>query len=164
MDDFTDLAGKLKARLGGIPAERIVFVGVGNRFRGDDAAGPAIVDLLAGHVPHVIDAGPAPENVTGSIKRLKPGAIVFVDALILGDQPPGTPAIAEIGDIRHVGESTHALSLDVVMEYLKTETGADVFMIGVQPGHIADGEGLSPGMEGQLRRLATAILRSIGKP
>ena len=162
MGPMAGLESELKARLRGVAPGSVVFVGVGNRFRGDDAIGPAVIDLLAGQALHAIDAGPAPENVTGAIKKLKPGAIVFVDALIRGDLPPGTPAIAEIGDIRHAGESTHALSLDVVMEYLKTETGADVFMIGVEPRRIADGEGLSPGMEEQLGRLAAAILRSIG--
>jgi hydrogenase 3 maturation protease len=164
MDDFARLESGLKARLGEIPPDNIVFVGVGNRFRGDDATGPLIIDMIADHVPNAIDAGPAPENVTGAIKRLKPKAIVFVDALIFGDRAPGTPAIVEIDEVRHLGESTHTLSLDVVMEYLQIETGADVFMIGVQPQRIADGEGLSPGMRDHLQRLAAVIVEAIGTP
>jgi hydrogenase 3 maturation protease len=67
MDHFEELEGKLKARIGDLPPEKIVFVGVGNRFRGDDAAGPVIIDMLADRVPHAIDAGPSPENATGAI-------------------------------------------------------------------------------------------------
>jgi hydrogenase 3 maturation protease len=160
VDYFEELERKLKARIGGMPVENIVFVGVGNRSRGDDAIGPMIIDLLAGHVPHTIDAGPSPENVTGMIKKLKPKAIVFIDALIFKDLPPGTPQIVEIEDIRHLSESTHTLSLDVVMEYLKMETGADAFMIGVQPGRIADGEGLSPGMQDSVEKITASICRS----
>jgi hydrogenase 3 maturation protease len=153
VDYFEELERKLKTRLDGIPAERIVFVGVGNRSRGDDAIGPMIIDMLAESVPHAIDAGPSPENFTGAIKKLKPAVIVIIDALIFKDLPPGAPQIVEIDEIRHLGESTHTLSLDVVMEYLKMETGADVFMIGVQPGRIADGEGLSQGIEEAIKKL-----------
>jgi hydrogenase 3 maturation protease len=161
VDFFKELQRKLKARIGGTPAERIVFVGVGNRSRGDDAIGPLAIDRLAGRVPHAIDAGPAPENVTGAIKKLKPAAIVLIDALIFKDLQPGTPQIVEIDDIRHLGDSTHTLSLDMVMEYLKMETGADVFMIGVQPERIADGEGLSPGLQDSPEKIASSIYRSV---
>jgi hydrogenase 3 maturation protease len=162
MDYFSLLKQKLRARIGKLSPDRIVFVGVGNRMRGDDAIGPLVIDFLSGKVPHAIDAGPTPENVTGAIKKLQSDAIVFVDALIFRDLPPGTPEIVEIDDVEHLRESTHTLSLDVVMEYLKMETGADVFMIGVQPGRIADHEGLSQGMEVKLDRLASVILEAIG--
>jgi len=55
----------------------VVFVGVGNRMRGDDAIGPALIDLIKGRVPHAIDADGAPENVTSAIRRLEPAVIVF---------------------------------------------------------------------------------------
>lgn len=161
MDHYEELERKLKARIGGMPADRIVFVGVGNRSRGDDAIGPLVIDTLARHVHHALDAGPSPENITGAIKKLKPQAIVLIDALIFQDLPPGTPQILEIDDIRHSGESTHTLSLDVVMEYLKMETGADVFMIGVQPARIADVEGLSPGIDKSIEKIATSISSSV---
>ncbi len=160
MDYFERLGQELKARIGKIQVDKVVFIGVGNRYRGDDAIGPIIIDMLEGQVPHAIDAGPSPENVTSAIKKLKPELIVFIDALIFKDLPPGTPQIVEIDDIRHLGESTHTLSLDVVMEYLKIETTADVFMIGVQPGRIADGEGLSGGIEERLQKLASVIRES----
>jgi hydrogenase 3 maturation protease len=161
MDYFQELEDRLESRIGSIPPEKIVFVGVGNRFRGDDAVGPLVIDKLSGRVPHAIDAGPSPENVTGAIKKLKPEKIVFIDALVFKDLPPGTPQIVEIDDIAHMGQTSHVLSLDVVMEYLKLETGADVFMIGVQPGYIADREGLSPGIGESLEKLAFAVLKAI---
>jgi len=161
VNHFGELERKLKARIGGTPADRVVFAGVGNRSRGDDAIGPLVIDRLAGRVPHAIDAGPAPENVTGAIKKLKPAVVAFIDALIFKDLPPGTPRIVEIDDIRHLGESTHTLSLDVVMEYLKMETGADVFMIGVQPGRISDVEGLSPGIQDAIEKIAGGIRDSL---
>ncbi|WP_424357955.1 hydrogenase 3 maturation endopeptidase HyCI [Methanocella sp. MCL-LM] len=150
----------LKARLKGIPADQIVFVGIGNRYRGDDAAGPAIIDLLAEKVPHTIDAGSAPENVTGAIKKLKPKAIVLIDALIFKDAPPGSAFVVESDEIAQKGFS-HTLSLDFVMDYLRQETGADVFLIGVQPGHIEDMEGLSAGMQEALEKITASLLGAI---
>jgi hydrogenase 3 maturation protease len=161
LDRFKELERKLDTRIGSLPPDKIVFVGVGNRSRGDDAVGPMLVDMLADLAPHAIDAGPSPENVTGAIKKLKPSAIVFIDALLFKDLPPGIPQIVEIDDIRHLGESTHTLSLDVIMEYLKTETGADVFMIGVQPVRIKEGEGLSHGIEESLEEIAAAIRHAL---
>lgn len=161
LDRFKELERKLEARIGSLPPDKIVFVGVGNRSRGDDAVGPMLVDMLADYVPHAIDAGPSPENVTGAIKKLKPAAIVLIDALLFKDLAPGIPQIVEIDDIRHLGESTHTLSLDVIMEYLKTETGADVFMIGVQPARIKEGEGLSHGIEESLEEIVAAIMHAI---
>jgi hydrogenase 3 maturation protease len=154
------LAEALRARLKGIPADRIVFVGVGNRLRGDDAIGPEVVDLLSGTVPHTMDAGSAPENVTGAIKKLKPKAIVLIDALIFKDATPGSAFLVESDEIAQKGFS-HTLSLDVVMDYLREETGADVFLIGVQPGHIGDREGLSSGLGDKLKQLSSAILFAI---
>jgi hydrogenase 3 maturation protease len=161
VDYYEELERGLKARLGGIPADSIVFVGVGNRSRGDDAIGPLVIDFLQERVPHAFDVGPSPENATGTIKKLKPKVIVFIDALIFKDLPPGAPQMAEIDDIRHLGESTHTLSLDVVMEYLKMETGADVFMIGVQPGRIANGEGLTVGMQDATEKIAKSIINAV---
>ncbi len=158
MDYLEELGLKLKARIGGLPPGKVVFVGVGNRSRGDDAIGPRVIDRLASHVPHAIDAGPAPENATSAIKRLKPKAIVFVDALIFKDLPPGAPGVAEIDEVRHLGASAHTLSLDVVMEYLKAETGADVFVIGVQPGVIGDVEGTTPEVDVSIVKIAAVII------
>ena len=155
---MSDLEPALAERLKGITADRIVFVGVGNRFRGDDAIGPMVIDLLAGKVSHAIDAGSAPENVTGVIKRLKPKAIVFIDALIFKDASPGSAFIVESNEISQKGFS-HTLSLDFVMDYLREETGSDVFLIGVQPGYIDDKEELSPGIDNRLQELRTIILK-----
>ncbi|HUL61622.1 MAG TPA: hydrogenase maturation protease [Methanocella sp.] len=158
MDYLEELGLELEARIGGLPPGKVVFVGVGNRSRGDDAIGPGVIDRLASHVPHAIDAGPAPENATSAIKKLKPEAIVFIDALIFEDLPPGAPALVEIDEVRHLGASAHTLSLDVVMEYLKAETGADVFVIGVQPGLIGDTEGTTPEAAASIVKIAAVII------
>ncbi len=158
--DLEALKKALISRLRGISPERIVFVGVGNRLRGDDAIGPAIVDALKGRVPHAIDAGIAPENYTGMIKRLRPLAIIFIDALDFGGVP-GSVALIESWEIQRYGASTHGLSLEVAMDYLREETGADVFLIGVQPERIGEGEGLSPSIVKHIKKLAAMLIKAI---
>lgn len=164
MDGNYEALGKeLEKRLRGISPEKVVFVGVGNRLRGDDALGPALVDRLKGQVPHLVDADGAPENVTSAIKRLGPSAIVFFDAAEVGGERAGYARIVEAGDMEKLEASAHNFSLDVVMEYLKESTGADVFLIGVQPKRIAGGERISPSLEKPLTELANVIAGALKK-
>lgn len=152
----------LSGRLKDIDPGRIVFVGVGNRMRGDDAIGPALIDLIKQDVPHAIDADGAPENVTSAIRRLKPSVIVFLDAASLGEAP-GNARIVESGDMEKLEASVHNFSLDVVMEYLKGETGADVFLVGVQPQRVGEGEGISPELKKPLEHIASILAGTIKK-
>jgi len=158
MDDSSleDLKKKLAARLHDIPRDRIVFVGVGNRLRGDDGIGPMTIDLLEGRVRHALDADGVPENFTGIIKRLNPSAIVFIDALDFGSSP-GNMRLIEAADVQGYGSSTHNLPLDISMEYLAHETSADVFLVGVQPERIGEGEGVSPSLAEPLKKLADVL-------
>jgi hydrogenase 3 maturation protease len=119
-----------------------------------------IIDMLVDKVPHAIDAGSAPENVTGAIKKLKPKVVVLIDALIFKDASPGSAFIVESEEISQKGFS-HTLSLDFVMDYLRQETGADVLLIGVQPGYIGDSEGLSPGMQEAVESILIIVLDAI---
>ncbi|MDD1729985.1 MAG: hydrogenase maturation protease [Methanospirillum sp.] len=151
---------ELSLRLGSLDPDEIIFVGVGNRMKGDDAIGPILLDLLHESFSHRIDAGVAPEEYTSVIKRLKPSAIVFFDALDLGSLP-GEIQIIEPEEIARFRGSTHTLSLDLILEYLAEETGADVFVIGIQYARIHDEPGLSPGIEYSIRECAALIYSSI---
>lgn len=157
------LKNELSERLRRFSPDKVVFVGVGNRLRGDDAIGPALIDLLKERVPHALDAGSAPENVTSTVRRLKPSAIVFLDAVHFGDFPPGFIKIVEPADVRKLGATTHNLSMDMVMDYLKESTGADVSLIGVQPERIGEGEGISPSLQRPLNELADALVDALKK-
>jgi hydrogenase 3 maturation protease len=159
MDDLETLKTILASRLQGISPDKVVFVGVGNRLRGDDAIGPVLIDLLKDKVPHGIDADSAPENVTLAVRRLEPSVIIFLDAATFG-ACPGYVKIVEAGDMEKLEASAHNFSLDVVMEYLENATGADVFLIGVQPKSIIDGEELTPEVNDALGRIAGVILGS----
>ncbi len=159
---YPALQKELMKRLHGISPDRVVFVGVGNRMRGDDAIGPALIDLIKGRVPHAIDADGAPENVTSAIRRLEPSSIIFLDAASLGEAA-GSARIVEAGEMEKLESSVHNFSLDVVMEYLKGATGADVFLVGVQPGRIGEGEDISPALVKPLEEIASTLISAIKK-
>jgi len=159
---FNSLKAELMSRLSTVKPDRIVFVGVGNRMRGDDGIGPVLIDLLNGRVSHALDAGSTPENFTGVIKRLNPSVIVFLDALDFGASP-GHARIIESADIMRYGMSTHTFSLDVVMDYLGQEAGAAVFLFGVQSACISHMPGLTPVAEKFLKDYADIIVLASGK-
>jgi hydrogenase 3 maturation protease len=162
-DWLSRLRTDLSSRFQGKSRDRIVFLGVGNRMRGDDGIGPVFIDMLKDQVPHAIDASYLPENYTSVVKRLKPEAVVFIDAVKFDGQLPGYARMLEIEDVEKRRISAHNFSLDVIMGYLKEETGADVFMIGVQPKSIADREELTAGLEASLRKLAGTIADIVKK-
>lgn len=159
---YPALQKELEERLRGISPERVVFVGVGNRMRGDDAIGPALIDHIKDEVPHAIDADGVPENVTASIRRLNPKVIIFLDAASLGESP-GSARIVEAGEMQKLESSVHNFSLDVVMEYLEAAAGADVFLVGVQPERIGEGESISPELKKPLEDIASILISAIKK-
>ncbi len=128
---------------------KIVVVGIGNTLRGDDGAGPELIRKLKISFSHsrpppiyLIDAGDVPENYLQKIAGYKPDTILLVDAVDF-QSPPGSITITDAGAIRNDTISTHNASLKLVMDYLKKETKADIFLLGIQPGNLAFGSGLS---------------------
>ena len=64
---------------------RVAVVGIGNEFNGDDCAGPLIArKLIARVTPRenilIVDAGTAPENITGSLRSF-PAAIWWCSSM-----------------------------------------------------------------------------------
>ncbi len=138
---------------------RVAVVGVGQRLRGDDGAGPAVarrLAALAGASLQVVDAGHAPENCLGPIVRFGPDAILFVDAAC-GGLAPGELTWLRPDEADSRGGSTHTLSLAMLAAYLSAETGAAVHVLGIEPGEMAFGEGLSPVVEEAVAQAAATF-------
>lgn len=120
---------------------RLAIVGVGQELRGDDAVGVFLARALksrtelGGNVK-VIDAGSAPENITGLLKRFHPGLVMFFDAAYM-DEIPGSVRWLNWELVSSTSTSTHTLPLDILAEYLKLELNCEVFLIGIQPKNIA---------------------------
>ena len=104
----------------------------------------------------MIDAGVAPENVTGRLRALQPDLVLIVDAAQLG-QPPGTVEWFESEAIAGCSASTHSLPLHVFAGYLESEIGARVAMIGIQPESLEFGAALSRPVKRSVRQVVQGL-------
>lgn len=124
---------------------RIALVGIGNEFNGDDAAGVYVIRKLKSITHHsngvlLIEAGQAPENFTGPLRKFNPDLVVVVDAANL-DEAPGTIKVVDWQNTTGFGASTHTLPPSTFIKFLVEDIGCQVFFIGIQVNQI---EYLSP--------------------
>jgi len=137
--------------------EKSVLVCLGNRDRGDDGVGPRLASEIKDKVNYeVIDAGVAPENYTGVIKRLSPDTIVIVDAIYF-DGKPGDIRLFSGDDLRVGKISTHDMSPKLLIQYLKSSTNAKIYVLGIRPGSNKFGQELSPEVRAALDKLKHAL-------
>jgi hydrogenase 3 maturation protease len=135
----------------------VCIVGIGNRLKADDGAGPALIDLLEERPGRLlVDAGVAPENYVEKIARMEPDTVLLVDAMDLGARP-GHHAVFRPGDLAAGGISSHAGSLELVADYLRNRTNATIHVLGIQPGSLQPGAGLSPPVRAAVRDLADVL-------
>ena len=120
-------------------AQRLAIVGIGNELNGDDGAGiwvtrklQEVIGRVADSLVLIIDAGTAPENVTGALRKFAPALVLLIDAAQL-NEPPGTIEWLDWRDTTGISAITHGLPLHVIAEYLVTEIGCEVALIGIQP-------------------------------
>lgn len=139
---------------------RLAVVGVGHELRGDDAAGLEVARRThpsAGERLLVLEGGPAPENVTGPLRRFAPEVVLFVDAAEFGAEPGAvrwlTPDAAE-----GLSASTHTMPLSMVARYLHLELGCRVYLVGIQPGQNEIGHPLSPPVEKAVAAVSSSLL------
>jgi hydrogenase 3 maturation protease len=153
MNESTGLAEELRRRLKG----NVLLIGAGNTLRGDDGAGPAVIELLENKTKAIlIDVGETPESYVGRIVAAAPKTIVFVDAADFGAQP-GDVAVLETQDIAGSGISTHQMPLNLFFRYICENSGADAFAIGIQPAQIGLGEPMSSEVTSSVEALANIL-------
>jgi hydrogenase 3 maturation protease len=158
------LAESLLPRLRG----RVVVLGIGNPLRGDDGAGSLVadhlLDLVAGGAKAgegfltVISVGEVPESFLGPVVAARPDTVLLVDAAEMG-APPGSVALLEVEDLPEGPLFTHRTPLRLLADVLRRETGADVFLLAIQPRHLEWGEAMSSEVE-EAARMVSLILRS----
>jgi len=116
---------------------RVAVFGIGHPLRGDDAAGIVLAETLQPLVAGcanvlVIDAGPAPENFGGVVRRFAPNFVLLVDAAQMYEKP-STVRWLDWRDISGYSGSTHTLPPRLLADYLVQETGCVVALLGIQP-------------------------------
>ena len=141
---------------------RVVIVGVGNRLKGDDGFGPAMIEMLKGRVEvPLFDCGAVPENFLKPIREEKPGTVLVLDAADFS-APPGTIAVIEPARWGGGGFSSHSMSLRLFADLISQDTGAGLFLIAVQPKRLGFGEQMSPEVREGCRRLQRWLEDALG--
>jgi hydrogenase 3 maturation protease len=146
---------------------RVALMGVGNDLRGDDGAGLALARELQAHLPAdaggrllVIEAGQAPENFSGALRRFEPDLVVLLDAAHLGEEPGAVRWLAA-SVAAGMSASTHTLPLHMLAAYLEAELGCTVALLVIQPVTLAFDAPLSPPVKdavGETARALSALL------
>ncbi|HSW38330.1 MAG TPA: hydrogenase 3 maturation endopeptidase HyCI [Acidobacteriota bacterium] len=141
-----------------------VLLGAGNPLRGDDGAGPALIRRLRNRTNATLfECEDVPENYLGDIVKTRPDTIVVVDAVNLG-MKPGAAAILDEENLQSVGWSTHHASLRPLIKYLKANTQAEIFVLGIQPKSTELGRKISPEVRRTLKLLERLITAPDPKP
>jgi len=136
-----------------------VLVGIGNRLRGDDAFGPAVVERLRGKIGWpLIDAGEAPENFIGKILASGASRVLLLDSARWEGEP------GEIGffcpeAIPWGGVSTHGASLRLLCDLLRARGGCESALLGVEPVCTEVCAPLSPEIAKSVAAAAAFLLR-----
>ena len=153
------LRDDLKARLKGT----VLVVGIGNTLRGDDGFGPRMIERLEGKVSAtLLDVGEVPESYLGRVLEQKARTILVLDAADIGEAA-GTATILEGDDLAGCNVSTHQMPLELFFRYLRENTHADVFALGVQPKQIALGSEMSPEVESTAGILSEVLIDLLGE-
>lgn len=142
---------------------RVAVIGIGSELGGDDAAGVELAERISARAAGredilVIDGGPAPENVTGPVRRFRPDVVVMVDAVQMG-RDPGTIDRVDWRRAEGLSASTHTLPLNCLAAYLAGELACEVVLLGIQPAQRGFGEPLSPPVRQAVDRLADGLDR-----
>jgi hydrogenase 3 maturation protease len=143
---------------------RLAVLGIGHELCGDDAVGVRLAGLLrplAAGKEHllVIEAGPAPENFTGPLRRFQPDLVLLVDAAQM-DGRPGAIGWLDLQSIGGISASSHTLPLHILVSYLVSELGCQVALIGIQPEQTFADEPLTASVQAAARLVVQALTES----
>jgi hydrogenase 3 maturation protease len=149
------MLNELAKRLHG---KRTVILGVGNPLQGDDAVGPTLIDILHGRVDAtLINAGEVPENYLSAVKAVQPDVVLIIVALELGAEPGGMAGL-DADRLRAIENFTRNPGLAFLAMMLQDQTGAEVILVGVQPGRTAFAAELSRPVNQTLQNLEEMLV------
>jgi hydrogenase 3 maturation protease len=146
---------------------RIAILGVGNQFRADDAVGVLIARALSTRecaldTDHllIIEAGLAPENTTGELRKFAPDLVLIMDAAEMREKPGTIQWIPEEA-IDGMSASTHSLPLSMLARYLTLDLNCTVTLLGIQPGSNEVGGEISPEVLQAIQEIVEELDQSI---
>jgi hydrogenase 3 maturation protease len=145
-------------------ASTVLLVGVGNRSRGDDGAGPLVAEKVmkwSSERFRVMNLEEAPGRLLPDAMEVRPSHILVVDAAMVGG-PPGTMKLITLEEVESVSfSSTHDLPIAVTLGVVTSQTTAKAIVIGIQPQTTRVGDEMSEPVLDACERLSEALARSL---
>jgi hydrogenase maturation protease len=144
-------------------------VGVGNRFRGDDAVGLCVTERLEGRVPpdvELIESNGDPVDLIAAWERAR--LSVVIDAVVTGGKP-GT-IYRFNGDHRlpagFFRRSSHLLGLADAVELARTlnRLPGELVIVGVEAGTVEQGADMTTSVERSLGRVVDLVANLLESP
>ena len=151
------------------PTTHVLVVGCGNLLRGDDAAGPILVRLLAGRdLPsgvRLIDGGTAGMDIAFAMRAVP--KVIIVDASRVGVAPGTVHRVpgSELVDLRPPEGTLHSFRWDQALGFatwlLKDEYPEDITVYLVEGESFEPGAALTPAVQASVDRIADAIVADV---
>ncbi len=135
------------------------LVGTGNLQRRDDGVGVWLAERLEGASVPVFNVEDVPESYVGDIARTGCRNVIIMDAVAAGLEPGAVVfgPLDELGE--QPGLSTHKLALSLCGRFLGAH-GQRTYLLGIVPGDIDFGPGLTPEVERAAGEVRDLILRA----
>lgn len=131
----------------------ILFVGIGNRLKRDDAVGIYICENLAtSGQKQILIVESGIEKYIGKINKLSPDILVLVDSTDFGEKP-GYTKLVRPEQIVDETTNTHTISVKKLSKFFDMST----FILGIQPKNSNFGEELSPIVKERANRIIDYI-------
>ncbi len=148
-------------------AAKVLIIGIGNTYRGDDGAGNAVAQRLAGQVPPEATVIEQSGEGTALVEAWK-GAqfVIVVDAMESG-APAGTirrfDAVAKNLPVELFRHSNHTFGVGGAVELARTlnELPASLIVYGIEGQEFTAGERLSDPVEKAVAAVASRVLSEI---
>ena len=156
--------------MSGPGSEPVVVIGVGNEFRRDDGAGPAVIGRLRDLVPSGVELVVTDGEPTRLIEAWTGAALaVVVDAVRAEPSHPGQVhrfVVDRPGPGTGGTASSHGLGLDdaITLAVALDRMPGRLIVHAIEAADFTQGTGLTPAVAAAVEVAATAILNDIGSP
>jgi hydrogenase maturation protease len=144
-----------------------VVIGVGNRMRGDDAAGLVVIDRLGGRLPAGVRLAESAGDVTHLLDAWRDASrAIVIDAVVSGEEPGTVHRLDAHSGIPSSwrSPSSHLLGLVEALE-LGSVLGAvpaDTVVFGIEAAEIDAGSEMTGPVEAATLRVADEVLELLG--
>ena len=141
---------------------RLIVIGLGNSFRGDDAAGLAVARAL-GDDPRVLVHEGEPIDLLDRWEGA--GEVIVVDAARSGAAPGTIHRLDGLAEPVAMGGSTHAFGLaeTLALAHALGRAPARLSLIGIEGERFGAGAELSPAVASAVERVARELRARLGK-